>query len=416
MLAARSRCRDWPSGEMVAPVIECFELDEPGRFPLNIPNARPVADLPDGSPVESICVADGKGLRGRDEVRLPPAMAECLRRVSASQELTVEAAVTGNRDKVVEAMLLDPLAGRIDYDQLGADDRRDARGDESVAPAVRVRLMTARPRSTRSTSASSTTPAALGERSGAARGDASLPRDRRSRRSRTPCSPPATRSSTSSPRSCSTARRRLVARGRLPHGRVRRHLRRPSRELPALHARTARRAAAVCGVPLPRRRRHRPGGRGARYAALLREHPLDLCCLGHRRERAPCVQRPARRRLRRPARREGRRARRASPSAAGGRRPLPDVDDVPTHAITVTIPALLARVDASSRSCPRRARPSRCGATLAGPISTACPASILRTPTARHALPRRRVRRARGLTEPGRGYFFDGTDGRFPVR
>ena len=47
-------------------------------------------------------------------------MAECLHRVSASQELTVEAAVSGSRDKVVEAMLLDPLAGRIDYDRLGA--------------------------------------------------------------------------------------------------------------------------------------------------------------------------------------------------------------------------------------------------------------------------------------------------------
>ena len=39
--------------------------------------------------------------------------------MSASQELTVEAAVTGDRDKVFEAMLLDPLAGRIDYDQVG---------------------------------------------------------------------------------------------------------------------------------------------------------------------------------------------------------------------------------------------------------------------------------------------------------
>ena len=52
-------------------------------------------------------------------VALPLAMAETLHRVSASQELTVEAAVTGSRDKVVEAMLLDPLAGRIDYDELG---------------------------------------------------------------------------------------------------------------------------------------------------------------------------------------------------------------------------------------------------------------------------------------------------------
>jgi alpha-galactosidase/6-phospho-beta-glucosidase family protein len=45
-------------------------------------------------------------------------MAEHLRRVSVSQELTVEAAVTGDRDKVFEAMLADPLAGRMDYDRL----------------------------------------------------------------------------------------------------------------------------------------------------------------------------------------------------------------------------------------------------------------------------------------------------------
>jgi alpha-galactosidase len=118
-MLGRDTVSEWPSGEMVAPVIQCFELDQTGWFPLNIPNDGQVADLPDDVTVESMCVADGKGVRGRDEVRLPPAMAECLRRVSASQELTVEAAVTGNRDTVFEAMLLDPLAGRIDYDQLG---------------------------------------------------------------------------------------------------------------------------------------------------------------------------------------------------------------------------------------------------------------------------------------------------------
>ena len=37
-----------PSGEMVAPVIQCLLLDQPGRFPLNIPNDGQVADLPLG--------------------------------------------------------------------------------------------------------------------------------------------------------------------------------------------------------------------------------------------------------------------------------------------------------------------------------------------------------------------------------
>ena len=83
-----------PSGEMVAPVITCLMLDRPGWFPLNIPNEGQVADLPDGVTVESMCVADGKGVHGRDEVHLPAAMAECVHRVSAAQECTVEAAVT----------------------------------------------------------------------------------------------------------------------------------------------------------------------------------------------------------------------------------------------------------------------------------------------------------------------------------
>jgi alpha-galactosidase len=108
-----------PSGEMVAPMIQCRMNDQPGWFPLNIPNHGQVADLPHGVVVESMCTVDASGVRGRDEVTLPPAMAEQLRQVSTSQELTVEAAITGNRDKVFEAMLEDPLAGRIDYDALG---------------------------------------------------------------------------------------------------------------------------------------------------------------------------------------------------------------------------------------------------------------------------------------------------------
>lgn len=116
MLAA-AEISKMPSGEMVAPVIDCLLRDRAGSFPLNIPNDRQVADLPPAVVVESMCVVDGDGVRGRDRVTLPPAMADCLRRVSASQELAVEAAIAGNRDQVFEAMFLDPLAGRIDYDR-----------------------------------------------------------------------------------------------------------------------------------------------------------------------------------------------------------------------------------------------------------------------------------------------------------
>ena len=107
-----------PSGEMVAPVIQCLVRDQPGRFPLNIPNDGQVADLPLGAVVESMCIVDGGGVRGSDACRCRQGWPKRCARVSASQELTVDAAVSGDRDDVVAAMLLDPLAGRVDYDDV----------------------------------------------------------------------------------------------------------------------------------------------------------------------------------------------------------------------------------------------------------------------------------------------------------
>jgi alpha-galactosidase len=107
-----------PSGEMVAPMIDAFLRDRPHAFPLNLPNSGQAADLPPDVVVEAMCVADGHGLHPRDQTRLPAVLAEWVRRISAAQEATVAAALSGDRAKVVEAMLLDPLAGRIDFDHV----------------------------------------------------------------------------------------------------------------------------------------------------------------------------------------------------------------------------------------------------------------------------------------------------------
>jgi alpha-galactosidase len=107
-----------PSGEMVAPMIDSFLRDKRRNFPLNLPNSGQCPDLPTDAVVESMVIADGDGLAGRDHGRAPAALAECLRRVVASQEMTVDAAISGDRDTAVDAMLLDPLAGRIDFDHV----------------------------------------------------------------------------------------------------------------------------------------------------------------------------------------------------------------------------------------------------------------------------------------------------------
>ncbi|HWS48344.1 MAG TPA: hypothetical protein VN636_20940 [Acidimicrobiia bacterium] len=117
-LLAATEVPTMPSGEMVAPIIDSFVRGKSRALPLNLPNRGQVPDLPPDVVVEAICLADGDGLHGRDTPRAPTVLAEWLRRISASQEATVEAALTGDRDAAVEAMLLDPLAGRIDFDHL----------------------------------------------------------------------------------------------------------------------------------------------------------------------------------------------------------------------------------------------------------------------------------------------------------
>jgi alpha-galactosidase len=108
----------WPSGELVAPLIDSLITGTPRTMPLNIPNDGAVVDLPAGVVVETMCVADGAGVRGRDRASLPPFLAQHLQRISASQEFAVEAALTGQRDMVLNAMQMDPLAGRMDARQL----------------------------------------------------------------------------------------------------------------------------------------------------------------------------------------------------------------------------------------------------------------------------------------------------------
>jgi glucosamine-6-phosphate deaminase len=123
-----------------------------------------------------------------------------------------------------------------------------------------------------------------------------------------------------------------------------------------------------------------PEAECARYAGLLRAHPLDLCCLGigengHLAFNDPPVadfDDPLDVKVvelddacRRQQINEGHFA---------------DLASMPTHALTVTIPALLRATEVMAIVPEgRKAEPVR--AALTGPISTACPASALRTIT-----------------------------------
>ena len=126
-----------PSGELVAQLLDGMVGGKPQHLPVNLPNEGNVTNLDAGAVVEIMGVADGAGVRGRDKTTVPGIMGEFLRRINVVQEWTVEAAVAGDRELVLEAMLADPIAAQLPYEQIVEMTGRDARGDGPVAPAVR---------------------------------------------------------------------------------------------------------------------------------------------------------------------------------------------------------------------------------------------------------------------------------------
>jgi alpha-galactosidase len=105
----------WPSGELVATLLEGVATGQARRVPVNIPNTGQVTNLPPEVVVECMGVADGDGVRPRDTATVSGVLAHQLDRIVASQELTVDAALSGDRTTLLEAMLCDPLAGSLSY-------------------------------------------------------------------------------------------------------------------------------------------------------------------------------------------------------------------------------------------------------------------------------------------------------------
>ncbi len=108
----------WPSGELVADLVEGVATGAERALPMNLPNVGQVAELPHDVVVECIGVTGADGVRPRDTAHVGSVLGEYLRRITVSQELTVDAALTGNRTRVIEAMLTDQLAGHLPYEQV----------------------------------------------------------------------------------------------------------------------------------------------------------------------------------------------------------------------------------------------------------------------------------------------------------
>lgn len=121
-----------------------------------------------------------------------------------------------------------------------------------------------------------------------------------------------------------------------------------------------------------------PASECARYAGLLRRHPLDLCCLGIGENGHLAFNDPPVADFADPADVKVVELDRTCRSQQVNEGHFENLDAVPARAMTVTVPALL-RAGAVLAIVPeqRKAEPVR--NALLGPVSTDCPGSALRT-------------------------------------
>jgi alpha-galactosidase len=99
--------------EYGAHVLEAMETNCPIRINGNIPNTRLIDNLPEGCCVEVPCLVDGNGIQPTYVGSLPPQLAALNQTNINVQALIVEAALTGSREAVYHAVMLDPLTAAV---------------------------------------------------------------------------------------------------------------------------------------------------------------------------------------------------------------------------------------------------------------------------------------------------------------
>ncbi|MBK8033228.1 MAG: alpha-glucosidase/alpha-galactosidase [Chloroflexi bacterium] len=99
--------------EYGAAILEAVVTRQPARINGNVPNTGLITNLPAGCCVEVPCLVDANGVQGVYVGKLPTQLAALNRTNINVQELTVEAALRGDRDAVHHAVLLDPLTAAV---------------------------------------------------------------------------------------------------------------------------------------------------------------------------------------------------------------------------------------------------------------------------------------------------------------
>jgi alpha-galactosidase len=121
-----------PSPEYGSLIIHSLETGQPRVVYGNVANHGLIDNLPAGCCVEVPCLVDKNGIQPVKLGSLPPHLAALMQTNINVQALTVEAALTGKREHIYHAAMLDPhTAAELDLEQIWSlvDDLIAAHGD-----------------------------------------------------------------------------------------------------------------------------------------------------------------------------------------------------------------------------------------------------------------------------------------------
>lgn len=101
------------SHEYGSAIIEAMETNRPAKINGNVANYGLITNLPEGCTVEVPCLVDSSGIQPVVVGDLPPQLAALNRSNINVQELVVEASLSGEKDAVYHAVMMDPLTAAV---------------------------------------------------------------------------------------------------------------------------------------------------------------------------------------------------------------------------------------------------------------------------------------------------------------